>query len=234
MQRTCCALAATALCRSARHRAAALWLARRSMKARAPALLCGRAGAPVVSWLPRCSVKRTPPCCCIAQWLVWHSAETHAAVLLRPGWRGALQNSTAPCCCALAGCWLLRRSVRSAQGARCYCALQRRAGARCCRAPQSCAGRALRTPGRLSLAALCRAPQPARSSTPPCASFLPHPFCRILFAAPFQPPQLAGLVLSFRDSRSLNFPPLSSRAAWEGRHFDLSRVGGWRPHEAPL
>jgi hypothetical protein len=73
-RRACCALAATALCRSARHRAAALWLARPSMKTRAPALLYGRAGAPVVSRLPRCSVQ----------------VQAHAAVLLRHGSCGAL------------------------------------------------------------------------------------------------------------------------------------------------
>ena len=93
----------------------ALWLAWwRSAEAHAAVLLCS-------GWRGGALQKRTPPCCCalagvvalcrsarrraVVLWLAWwRSAEAHAAVLLRSGWRGgALQKRTPPCCHALAG-----------------------------------------------------------------------------------------------------------------------------------
>jgi hypothetical protein len=89
-------------------RAVLPWLAWRSAEAHAAELLCS-------GWRGGALQKRTPPCCCalagvalcrnarrraVVLWLAWRrSAETHAAVLLCSGWRGALQKRTPPCCC---------------------------------------------------------------------------------------------------------------------------------------
>jgi hypothetical protein len=94
----CHALAGVVLCRSARRRAVALWLAWwRSIEAHAAVL--SRPG-----WRGGALQKRTPPCCCslataapcrntrrrvVALWLAWwRSVEAHAAALLCSGWRG--------------------------------------------------------------------------------------------------------------------------------------------------
>ena len=78
-----------ALCRSARRRAAVLWLA----------------------WW-RSAVAHAAVA--VALWLAWwRSVEAHAAVLLRSDWRGgALQKRTPPCCHALAGVVASCRSAR--------------------------------------------------------------------------------------------------------------------------
>jgi hypothetical protein len=68
----CCALADVALCRRARCRAVALWLAWRSVEAHA-AVCCALAGVA----LCRSARRRA-----VAPWLAWHSAEARAAVLL--------------------------------------------------------------------------------------------------------------------------------------------------------